>query len=521
MSRGAIALLRVSSVAQADENRHGLPAQREECKRIADSSGLRIVDWVELEGVSGTAVLRDPRYVRLLDRIANPEIVAVVTADFDRLFRRERFGDFQILDKFSETGTLICTSSGEINLAHEFGGIFSLLRGEMAGIEGRLIAERTRRGREKKRRQGLKAEGGGLPLGIHFDHDVGRWSYVFPEANRVRKVFALWLQHDGGLPFAEIARQVGLGSGGSSNRSWRVRSILEHPLYKGVQRVDRHWVRVRDPLTGKVRVRGEPRSAHEVYENVVLDPLVSPEDWERAQQLLKLRKPKRPPRRNPDEQEGTYPGLLECAECSAHLWVQPSAVKTTSRGTSPQSAAYLCPNSRREGCATGSTSQALADPIIDEALELRLGNRATLERLIHEAAIEAQRRASAPMVGLQRRLHELAGRRARVQEGYERGLYEADEAAKKLGEVEDQRAEIEALMATEERAPEIAPELVTALVDVFGHFRDLAREEKRQLLRDFRVRVRVSKVPGPGRRRLLQVDSIRLGLFHDNAVIYK
>ena len=76
-------------------------------------------------------------------------------------------------------------------------------------------------------------------------------------------------------------------------------------------------------------------------------------------------------------------------------------------------------------------------------------------------------------------------------------------------------------MATEERAPEISPELVTALVDVFGHFRDLTRDEKRQLMREFRVRVRVSKVPGPGRRRVLQVDSIRLGLFHDNAVIYK
>ena len=71
------------------------------------------------------------------------------------------------------------------------------------------------------------------------------------------------------------------------------------------------------------------------------------------------------------------------------------------------------------------------------------------------------------------------------------------------------------------RTSEISPELETALVDVFGHFRDLSREEKRQLLRDFHVPVRVRKVPGPGRRRVLQVNSIRLGLFHDNAVIYK
>jgi hypothetical protein len=29
------------------------------------------------------------------------------------------------------------------------------------------------------------------------------------------------------------------------------------------------------------------------------------------------------------------------------------------------------------------------------------------------------------------------------------------------------------------------------------------------------------KVPGFGRRRVLQVDSIRLGLFHDNEGLYK
>ncbi len=76
-------------------------------------------------------------------------------------------------------------------------------------------------------------------------------------------------------------------------------------------------------------------------------------------------------------------------------------------------------------------------------------------------------------------------------------------------------------MATEDRPPEVSPELVEALVDVFGHFRDLTRDEKRRLLREFRIRVRVSKVAGIGKRPRLQVTSIRLGLFHDNAVVYK
>jgi hypothetical protein len=163
----------------------------------------------------------------------------------------------------------------------------------------------------------------------------------------------------------------------------------------------------------------------------------------------------------------------------------------------------------------------LADPIIGAALELRLGDRETLERLIYEAGLEADQRASASAKTLQVRLDELMGQRARIHGGYEKGLYELDELEKKLTQLADQRAEIEALMASEDRPPEVSPELIGALVDVFGHFRDLTREEKRQLLREFRIRVRVNKVPGPSRRKVLQVASIRLGLFHDNAVIYK
>jgi hypothetical protein len=72
-----------------------------------------------------------------------------------------------------------------------------------------------------------------------------------------------------------------------------------------------------------------------------------------------------------------------------------------------------------------------------------------------------------------------------------------------------------------DRPPEVPSELIEALVDVFGHFRDLTRDEKRSLLREFRIRVRVEKVAGIGKRRTLQVSSIRLGLFHDNAVVYK
>ena len=65
----AIALVRVSTEEQAAEDRAGLPAQRVEIERIAAAHGLAIVEWVELHGVSGAAVLSDPRFDALLSRL--------------------------------------------------------------------------------------------------------------------------------------------------------------------------------------------------------------------------------------------------------------------------------------------------------------------------------------------------------------------------------------------------------------------------------------------------------------------
>src|SRR5262245_21754241 len=102
-----IALLRVSSEAQARPEREGLPAQRRLCETVARNHALEIVDWVELEGVSGAQVLQDPRFNRLLKRLASPEIAGVVVADFDRLFRRGKFADYAILDNFADNGAVL------------------------------------------------------------------------------------------------------------------------------------------------------------------------------------------------------------------------------------------------------------------------------------------------------------------------------------------------------------------------------------------------------------------------------
>lgn len=512
MSTKAIALLRVSSEAQAGPERQGLPAQREVCARIAETHQLEVIEWVELEGVSGAAVLAEPRFARVLEHLRAGRAQAVIAADFDRLFRRGRFADYAILDAFSETGSVLFTAGGVFNPGEDAGALLSVLQGELSGQERRRIIERTRRGRERKRREkGVRAEGPvGLPRGVTFNRQRG-WSYLFPEAERVREVFRLWLSAEGTRSFAEIARIGGIGSGSASNRSWAIRGILQQPLYKGVYRVDRRWVDGR-PV---------PRPAEECYEHVVLDPpLVPAEEWARAQELLQALRPTRPPRRDPDDQDGVYSGAADCAECGCHLWSRPGVWRTTSAGNpSWERPQYYCPT---RGCPTGNISIRLADPAIDRALATRLGTPEVLERLVAETLREVAGRASEAPAEVTRRLTELSNKRRRLIDAHVAGLVDLRDTQKRAAAVDSERASLEALAARQTEAIELDEGVLEALVAVFSSWPSLTRVQKRAVLRDFQIRVRVRKLAPPaGTRRVLDVASVRIGVFRDDFSIYK
>ena len=363
MATKAIALLRVSSAAQAGPDRFGLPAQRIACERIAAAHGVEVVEWVELDGVSGVAVLADPRFAALLRRLQSPDVAAVVVAAFDRLFRRGQFSDYAILDAFRETGTRLLTSDGELDLATDAGGLLGVLRGELAAMERRAIAERTMRGRRRKRRErGVRAEGPvGMPRGVRFDYEAERWEYVWPEAGRVRRAFELFLA--GERNFAAIARETGIGSG--SEPSGAIRRVLSQSLYAGIYRVDRTW-------EGR-RERALPPD--QVQEHEVLDPpLVTRAEFAEAQRLLARLRGSRPVRRPPEQRPGTYNAALFCASCGGTV-----IAVVDGRGYG----SYVCSRGSRGRCERRRTlTTHHADSILDAELERLLGDLDTLRLLV-------------------------------------------------------------------------------------------------------------------------------------------
>lgn len=67
---------------------------------------------------------------------------------------------------------------------------------------------------------------------------------------------------------------------------------------------------------------------------------------------------------------------------------------------------------------------------------------------------------------------------------------------------------------------EVPADVVAELVEVFASWRDLRREDKRALLRDYRAEVVVESVGGR-RSGLYRVDRVRLGVLPPDVWLYK
>lgn len=496
-----IALLRVSSEAQAGPDRQGLPAQRDACQRLAAAHRLRIVEWVELDGVSGAAVLGDLRFRALLSRLADPAIGGVVAAAFDRLFRPSRFSDFAILDAFRDARCRIYTGAGVLDPGAQNDALLSLITGHLAGAERDAIARRTSAGRERIRREkGWRAEGGAnaMPRGVLFDHATKRWSYT-DDAVVVRRAFDLFLSGETNL--AAIGRAIGLGD----RKSWAIRSILRQPLYMGIYRVDRKWIK-----GGKGR--WIPRAPEDSYEHEVIDsPLVTPVDFARVQARLAEMAGARPKQPALEDRPVGYSGFAYCARCGARMMVL--------RQPHSPSWVYRCARDRRgrmRRCDLGEFVAWKVDEAAALAIEAALCDADTVLRLVREG-IERSAIQGPSSRELGRRMTLLANKRARMLDGYEGGDYELHELRKRLAGIDAERHALELQMEAAD-GPEIDESACVDLAYAFARWGRLGRARRRRLLESFGVRFWIEK-DGRGRHALARVARIEIGSL-SNAVIY-
>lgn len=482
--KGVVSLLRVSTEQQAGEDRFGIPAQRRVVREIIEREGLALIEEVEIHH-SGARVLEDPKFRALIERVRTGDLYGVVVADPDRLMRPDDLRYYGILQDFRDSGTHLFTSKGKIDLERD--RMVTILESEFANLEREAIQRRTQRGKEELRRQGRKAEGGGIPRGVAYDHRSGRWSYVFPGAARVRDAFRLFLYET--THFAEIARRTGLVAGKS------MRALLSQKLYAGVYRVDRRWK----------NGRSEPRPAEQSFETQVIEePLVSLEEFERVQELLEQKRLARAPRRSRHRGPVTYAGHLLCASCGAHLWALESRRNGRSYWT------YSCGNRRGQQCSLPQIGSRSADAQLDLALESLLGEEDSLRQLV-EASVQTVGRPNAEAAAASETLLRLRHQRKRIQEGFVAGLFTVAEAHERQRKLQAESGRAERCMREAARPIKLDAKAVRDIVESFALWSFHPRDVRQELLRLHGVKAAVS-VSGTKGQRQVEVRELELAV---------
>jgi DNA invertase Pin-like site-specific DNA recombinase len=491
--KSAIELIRVSTEGQASEDRAGIPAQREANRRTALTYGLKIVKSIEIIDVSGAAVLSSPQMQELLRMMESPEIHGVVTKEFSRLMRPEKFTDYALLQQFIDTGTVLYLPDGPIDLASKSGRLLGTIRAALAGLERREIIERMNDAKESMRRAGRHPGGeSSLPYGVAYSPKAG-WSYT-ADAEKVRTAFRLFLS--GETSYTVLSQKLHIPR-------TNVRFILENPIYTGW----RVYREKRDPSTtgyvsrpgGRQGYRRKiERSPDEVIRVRVLDPIVSEADFNHVQHIIRLKKEKHWRSYAETPNRYTYNGFLSCGDCASLLYTHTAkhefyvCKSRNTREARLRAARGLVP------CSNPYMLRKKLEPKIDFLLGEKLREPEFLSRVVDEFNAGIQDSVSAGATErtvVSKKLANLETKRQRILEAFFDGTIDKQERDSRITHLDMELSAFRQILLD---STPVVPEARTEadfeeILEPFAEWEFLERDDKRALLAALCPEIRVER----------------------------
>lgn len=303
------------------ENRQeGIDRQRARCRALAESRGWEVVgEYVDNDVSASKPRGAGTAWNRLIDDAKSGRVEVVVAVDQDRILRGIRD-----LVTLIEIGVKITTVDGELDLATADGEFRATLAAGLARFEVKRKSERQKRANTHRRERLLPPSGrrafgytrlkagamASWPARVAADgREWPNYGHepLEPEATAVRRGYAMLLA---GSPLRSIARAWNAeGLTTTVGHSWEpyaVRALLANPRNAG--------------LVAPPRPKKKATASHNLSLSDLpvgsWEPLVSPETWAAARELLA--DPVR--RSNPGAMPKTLlSGIATCAVCGAGM----------------------------------------------------------------------------------------------------------------------------------------------------------------------------------------------------------
>ena len=413
-------------------------------------------EWVfEDEGYRGRVLAR-PGLERLRDLAAEGQIEAILIYAPDRLSRKYAY-QILLLEEFARHGVevvflkAVAGETPEERLLLQFQGM-------IAEYERAQIAERSRRGKRHRARQGCVNVLSGAPYGYRYVKKTegadAYYAVIEAEAEVVRQVFELYTQKLWSI--GAIARHLNeRGVRTRSGKCWWERStiwgLLKNPAYQGTACFGKTEACERQRLTRPLRQRGgySPRQSanrmrpRDQWIEIAIPALVEPATFALAQERLiqnrhfSARHTKTPT---------LLQGLLVCGQCGY-------AIYRTSTCTSKQRLGYYrCLGSDRYRHLKGPvcSCRPLRQDYLDDLVWRQVRQLLCAPQLV-QAELERRIQDNANSSPAQKRKDKISGELKRIQQQIDKLLDAYQEDLLSLGDLRKRAPELKKRQTTLEK----------------------------------------------------------------------
>jgi DNA invertase Pin-like site-specific DNA recombinase len=200
----AVAYLRVSTDAQAQEDKHGLEVQRQDIDEYAQKNGLTITHYYFDAGVSGSKMSR-PELDRMIKDAESKTFTQVIVAKLDRV-ARDTFAQLWIEKELLKSDVEITSVAEAFRANDPAGQLFRTMISAFAQFERARINERMTGGRMQKAKTG-NYSGGRPAIGYTADKNNKSLAVNHNKTDLIKLVFELRQQNKS---FQQIADALNL-----------------------------------------------------------------------------------------------------------------------------------------------------------------------------------------------------------------------------------------------------------------------------------------------------------------------
>lgn len=250
--KNAIGYVRVSTQAQAKDDKFGIDSQKQAILLYANDHGYNIVQW-KIDTESGAKDDR-PAFNEILygDDISNPPFEAVIVFKNDRVARDMKLY-FYYLYSLEKRNIKLISTKEDFGEGSEFANIYRALLQYVAEQERKNIATRTGKGRSIKAQCGGYS-GGRVPYGYFVQNGV----LVINEQERpvVELIFSERKKNTPLIAIVEIIEEKGYKTRkGRRFQTSTIQSVIKNkPFYEGMYKYgDMNWVKgIHEPILNAI-----------------------------------------------------------------------------------------------------------------------------------------------------------------------------------------------------------------------------------------------------------------------------